>query len=181
MKLTLASFLILTSLSSFGQKVTDLIVEVDPYMSLQNYEHFKRLTIRSNTPKIDYINGFEFTWGYKYILRVQETERTEVLSDGTAFEYELKEVISMSKVAASNRFNLHLDPHRYYYPVEESEREMDETLKILTDSTFLYFEAVTIEIPAALRSDFDEIRQGNIGKTGQFIFVGKDRIRLIGF
>jgi len=181
MKSALASIFILTALSSFGQKATDILVEVDPYLSFQNYEHFKRLTISSNEPQIDYIKGFDFTWGYTYILSVRATPLREVLSDGTQFEYELNEIISKSKSPAATQFELRIDPHLYYYPVEESEREMDQTLKELNDSTFLYFESVTIEIPSEWRFEFDELRKGNTSKKGRFIFVGDDRIRLIGF
>ena len=41
-------------------------------MYTQNYEHFKRLVLNSSAIEADFIEDFEFQWGYCYTLKVKE-------------------------------------------------------------------------------------------------------------
>ena len=51
----------------FGQQAVIKEIKIEPHMYTQNYEHFKRLVIDSPDSKAEYIDGFNFEWGY-YIL-----------------------------------------------------------------------------------------------------------------
>ena len=179
MKFLIASFLALATIYSNGQTVANKTITLDPYLSFQNYEHFKRLTLSSPNSPIEYLDGFEFSWGYKYELSIIETELGEWLSDGTQFEYSLNKVISKTKVPDSSQFKLFIDPNRYYNELDSSEQDMNITLKRLNDSTYLYFDEVEIEIPVNLRKKFNEILKGKAAKLGRFIFIDDKRIRLI--
>ena len=76
----------------FGQPTTVKTITIEPYMYTQNYEHFKRLVLESNDSKVDYINGFDFEWGYYYTLKVEENYLGQ-MSDGTNYEYSLIKII----------------------------------------------------------------------------------------
>ncbi len=89
MKSLTTYFLIIISITSYSQTITDKVITLDPYLSFQNYEHFQRLTLSSPDSPIEYLDGFEFSWGYKYELSIRETELRETLSDGTQFLYSL--------------------------------------------------------------------------------------------
>ena len=67
-------------------------------MYTQNYEHFKRLVLDSPDSEAEYIDGFDFEWGYYYTLKVKE-KKVGPLSDGTRYDYFLLKVISKEKVA----------------------------------------------------------------------------------
>lgn len=179
MKFLIASFLAVAAISSNGQTVTNKTITLDPYLSFQNYEHFKRLTLSSTDSPIDYLDDFEFSWGYNYQLSVRETELSPGLSDGTQFQYALNTIISKTKVPDSTQFNLFIDVNRYYHKLDSSEEEMTITLKRLNDSTYLYFDKVEIEVPGYLRETFNEILKGKVTKLGTFIFIDDKRIRLI--
>ena len=56
----------------FGQQAVVKEIKIEPYMYTQNYEHFKRLVFELPDSAADYIDGFNFEWGYYYTLRVKE-------------------------------------------------------------------------------------------------------------
>jgi hypothetical protein len=179
MKFLITSILIFTLVSSYGQSTVNKTISLDPYLSFQNYEHFKRLTLSSPNSPIEYLDGFDFSWGYQYELNISETKLAESLSDGSSYLYALNDIISKIKVPDSTRFNLYLDPNRYYYKVEPDEQDMNSTFKQLNDSTYLYFDEVEIVVPTYLKEEFDAILNGEHGKLGRFIFIDDKKIKLL--
>ena len=179
MKIKLVSFLVLLAVSSSAQTVTNKTVSIEPHLSFQNYEHFKRLPLSSPNSPLEYLEGFEFSWGYKYELSVKETKLEQWLSDGTQYQYSFDKVLSKTKVPDSTQFKLFIDPNRYYYEVDSSEQDINLTLKQVNDSTYSYFDEVEIEVPENLRGKFDRIVNGGQGKLGRFIYINDRRIRLI--
>jgi hypothetical protein len=148
-------------------------------MSFQNYEHFKRLTLDSPDSDLEYLNEFDYHWGYTYKVKVKETRLKSNLSDGTRYEYEFIEVVSKTKMPNSTEFRLFLDPQRYYYDLDSSEQHMNLTLKKLNDSTYHYFDEVEIEVPIHLLERFEKLILNGNGKLGHFIYVSEKRIRLV--
>lgn len=170
--------LILTSVT-YSQKVKFKTITVQPYLSFQNYEHFKRLTLTSLDSHAEYIAGFEFEWGYTYKLKVKETKLKSSYSDGTQFEYVLKKVVSKTKAADSSAFTLMLDANRYYYQVEADEQEMNKTFHQINDSTFSYFDKVEIEVSPSIMQEFNAIVEGKTRKMGTFVYLNAKKIRLV--
>ncbi len=160
-------------------QVTSKTVSIEPTMSFQNYEHFKRLTLDSPDSHIEYLDGFDFEWGYTYKLKVKQTKLNSTLSDGTQYEYTYEKTISKTPAPDSATFTMILDPHRYYYQVDSSELEADKTIHRINDSTYLYFDKVEIEVPNHFRESFELIYEGKKTELGHFKFVGARRIRLI--
>lgn len=167
------------SVVSRAQTVEVKVIQVEPYLVLQNYEHFKRLCLSSPNSMAELIAGFDFAWGYQYQLKVEETKLGSALSDGTEYEYRLLEVLSKTKVADSTRGTLFLDSQRYYYDLDSSEAAMNNTFKMLNDSTYLYFDQVEIEVPHKLKTPFRQILRGEKKQIGRFVFLEGDRIRLV--
>ena len=56
----------------FGQQTIIKEIKIKPYKYTQNYEHFKRLILDSPNSEASYVDGFDFEWGYFYILKVKE-------------------------------------------------------------------------------------------------------------
>ena len=160
----------------FGQQVIIKTITLEPYMYTQNYEHFKRLVFESPDSEAEYIDGFDFEWGYYYTLRVKELEIGQ-LSDGTRYEYSLLKVISKEKVSDTVIFRMFIDPLRYYHKLEE-DGISNYTLSQLNDSTYLYMDKVEIEIPHKFLEYFRKKTNNEIGFIGNFKFVNGKRIRL---
>lgn len=179
MKLLIAPLLLFISLQLQCQIIRDKVISIDPYLSFQYYEHFKRLTLSSPNSPVEYLDGFDFYWGYKYELNVQETDLIVSLSDGTQFLYSLNHIVSKTKMPDSTQFKLYLEADLYYNEVDSSEQEMNITFKQINDSTYLYFDEVEIEVPNKLRNAFKTIVDGKSMKNGTFIFIDDKRIRLI--
>ena len=159
-----------------SQKVSYKTITIKPYMYTQNYEHFKRLVLDSPDSEAEYIDGFDFEWGYYYTLRVKELDIGE-LSDGTRYEYSLLKVISKEKVSDTVIFRMFIDPLRYYHKLED-EGVSNYTLSQLNDSTYLYMDKVEIEIPHKFLEYFRKKTNNEIGFIGNFKFVNGKRIRL---
>lgn len=147
-------------------------------MYTQNYEHFKRLVLDSPNSKAEYVNGFDFEWGYFYNLKVKEIYLGQ-MSDGTDYEYSLLQVISKEKVADTYIFRMSIDPLRYYNKLEEG--VSNYTLSQLNDTTYLYLDQVEIEIPHNFLESFRKMIENEINFRGDFKFINSKRIRLISF
>ena len=161
----------------FGQQVIIKTITLEPYMYTQNYEHFKRLVFESPDSEAEYIDRFNFEWGYYYTLRVKELDIGE-LSDGTRYEYSLLKVISKEKVSDTVIFRMFIDPLRYYHKLEE-DGISNYTLSQLNYSTYLYMHKVEIEIPHKFLEYFRKKTNNKIGFIGNFKFVNGKRIRLV--
>ena len=176
MRLLLLIFLS-TIQNAMAQNVVIKTITVEPYMSTQNYEHFKRLVLNSSDSQAQYIEGFEFDWGYRYSLRVKQTT-IGPLSDGTMYDYSLIETLSKTKVADSLTFVLSVDP-LMYYNFQKEDSLANFTLKELNDSTFLYMDLVELEVPSCFRQKFLRYNKNGTAFRGDFSYVNKRRIRLI--
>jgi hypothetical protein len=179
MKSFLIHIVAFISISSFGQTVSDRIITIDPNLSFQNYEHFKRLTLNSPDSPIEYLDGFNFEWGYTYKVSVRETKLKSTSSDGTQYEYVLNHIISKTKVPDTTQFKLFLDQSRYYHKVDSSEQSINIILKLINDSTYIYFDKVEIEVPENLKMLFNQILEGKTSRVGHFMFINEKRIRLL--
>jgi hypothetical protein len=179
MKHTTIILLLILSNLIYGQDFK--VITIDPYLSFENYEHFKRLVLSSPDLYVDFIDDFEFEWGYLYKLKVKQTKLNIRQSDGTKFEFSLEKIISKTKVHDSTQFKLFLDGNKYYHKVESNEEELNKTFNKLNDSTFVYLDIVEIEVPAYLIEEMKPIVEGKTSIFGTFIFVDekKNRIRLI--
>lgn len=179
MKLSPIFLLILLLSCANVQTATKKIITIEPHLSFQNYEHFKRLTLNSPDSPVEYLNDFDFEWGYRYQLSVTETPLKATLSDGTQYEYKLNRIVSKTKMPDSSRFQLYIDANRYYSEVEESDASMNATLVKIDEGAYRYFDEVTIEVPESLRADFEAYVSGD--KTGicEFMYLDPDRIQLV--
>ena len=101
-----------------GQDVFNKTITIEPQMYTQNYEHFKRLVLDSPDSEAEYIDGFDFEWGYSYTLSVKVKDIGQ-LSDGTRYDYALLSVKSKVKVPDSVTFLMSVDPLRYYDKISE--------------------------------------------------------------
>jgi hypothetical protein len=179
MKLFLIYVISFISISSFGQTVSDRTITIYPNLSFQNYEHFKRLILNSPDSPVEYLDGFNFEWGYTYKVSVRETKLKSPLTDGSQYEYVLKHIISKTKVPDTAQFKLFIDQSRYDHNVDSSEQSINIILKLINDSTYLYFDKVEIEVPENLKMLFNQIVEGKTTKVGHFMFINEKRIRLL--
>ena len=181
MKWTIFGLTLMCSIIMNGQNVSFQTISIEPHLGFQNYEHFKRLVLISKDGEAEHIKGFKFEWGFTYKLRVKVTELSPELSDGTKYDFELDKIISKTKVPESTTFNLFIDPHVYYKNSGVDEEDINKTLKLVNDRTYLYFDHVEIIIPKNLISAFNKIANGKLGKAGEFVYMSNNRIRLVRF
>jgi hypothetical protein len=110
------------------------------------------LTLNSPDSPLEYLEGFNFDWGFRYKVSVKEIQLSSTLSDGKQYDYSLNHIISKTKVPDSTQFNLFIDPARYYQLPDSSKNFINNTLSLINDSTYSYFDKVEIEISYELRA-----------------------------
>ena len=177
------SLLVLVLCSFFvqGQTTTERIVHIDAQLEHQNYEHFKRLVLSSPDSEVEYLEGFEFDWGYAYTVSVLETQLAYPFSDGTRYTYKYKSAVSKTKMPDSCRFQLFLAPSIYYDGDATVEPSENKSFQMVNDSVFLYFGRAEIEVPKEQMATFHKAVLNGFGRMRQFAFIRGNRIRLMGF
>ncbi|NDJ52847.1 MAG: DUF4377 domain-containing protein [Chloroflexi bacterium] len=69
----------------------------------------------------DRIDGFDYQWGYTYVIRVEEAGVANPSADGSSVERQLIEVVEQSPVPAGTRFQMDLTGGQgYVVEVEEN-------------------------------------------------------------
>ncbi len=170
------SYLVFFSLNFLAHAQKVITITLEPFMTTENYEHFKRLVLNSSNYNVEYINGFDFDWGSHYVLEVEEN-KISPLSDGTEFEHDLIKVVSKKSVNDSF-FLMSVDPLRYYSLIDEPNIE-NYTLNIINDTVYKYMNEIEIEIPNEINKSFKKQTDNLKSVAGKFKFLSKDRIRLI--
>jgi len=167
MKKTLL-FLLLFSTLGFTQKdiSTKIELKVEPYMQLSYGAFFKLLTLKTNHPAVDFVEGFDFQWGYSYTLKVIETTLANPPMDGSSKHYKLVKVISKEKAPENYQFQLRTENSFYL----GNGPEQESTLKKYNDSTYRYFNQINIFVPTKLQKEFSEIIENDRNRSGLFRF-----------
>ncbi len=173
----LCALLITSVIQAKSQETRNTTIHVGPALAHQHYEHFKQLVLESDDSHAEFIDGFEFEWGFNYTLLVKETKLAYPLSDGTQYNYELQKVLEKTRVADTVRFLMYTDPQRYY--AAEDDPALNTTFSQADDSTYLYMDEVFIEVPEDLREAFAGLTAGTTGWRGKYAFIGARRIRLV--
>ena len=149
-------------------------ITVEPYMVVSNDAFFRVMHLSSSDESTDYIEGFDYEWGYTYVLKVKRTILKNPPMDGSDRTYSLVKVISKTPVPENYQFKLTLIHDLYLGPGEQA-----STFTAINDSTFSYFEKIEVVVPSALREEFDQKIVGENYHKGTFVFAEENRIRLI--
>lgn len=165
---------VLLSANAHAQTKT-ITVQVEPYKRLSYGAFYKSLVITTDVPGPEHIAGFQFTWGHRYTLKVRSHKLKSPPQDGSDTEYTLLAVLKDEPAPAGLKFELALQKDMYLGPGEQA-----SAFVAVNDSTFRYLEEIEVEVPAALRAEFNTVLAGT-DRRGRFVFVDERRIRLVGF
>lgn len=174
MKSELILLLLVCSMTGSSQNEKTRIVAVEPYMHVTHGAFFKQLTLCSKDGDIDFIQGFEYEWGYFYELKIAERKIKQPPADASDTEYILLKILSKRKVPENYQFKLLLDKDLYLGPGEPV-----STFKPINDSTYLYFDQIAIEVDPTLRKAFGKIMFEGDVRYGQCEFISTNKIKLI--
>ena len=167
--------------SAVAQSEKMRTIHLEPYLSFENYEHFKRLVINSQETSCSAIDGFDFEWGYFYKLKIKENEYKILKSDGEKHSCSLVKVVSKVAVSDTFQFRLLLDAHLYYDTENKVLDPENSNFAVINDSTFRYFDQINVIVPKELKQDFSLILREGTRRFGVFCFVDKNHIKLLRF
>ncbi|MBI1268307.1 MAG: DUF4377 domain-containing protein [Cryomorphaceae bacterium] len=174
MKQWLFSLFVLLSLSTFAQdQVSTITVKIDPYKSVANGSFFQVLVLSSpDEPGLDYLNGFDFEWGYHYVVKVKKTKMAQPMMDAGDTEYELIEVVSKEKADPELTFTLFLKRELYLGPGEEN----NSTILKIDDTTFRLLDEVNFTVLPGQKPIIERVLGGEpmrctfkIGENGDLV------------
>lgn len=163
------------NLKSFSYEkdiVSERTVIIEPYKQLSNGAFFMDLTLVSDNPYIDYIEGFDFEWGYRYQLVVQETIFANPPQDASDRTFELVKVNYQIK-AYEEPFTLTLINEKYL------SNPSDESIIKLKNGYYNYHDSMTFFVPPKLRAEFNRKMKQKMYCKGLFQFDKQGKIYLV--
>lgn len=156
---------------SFGQekdKVDEINVTIEPYKSATNGAFYTFLALKCSDRSVEYIDGFDFEWGYIYELKLKRTKLAQPMEDAGDTDYDLIKIISKKAVADSTTFETLLVGWVQLAPNIEDDQgafafNNDGTCTYLDQMTFIY----TNEFEVKLRA----LNKAEGYKKGVFMFL----------
>ena len=181
LKLKLALTLLLFGLLSTPLTAQDrkeiIEVTVEPYKGLSYGAFFKDLDLRCSDRSAEYIQDFEFEWGYHYVLQVEKTHLAQPPMDASSVTFKLKKVISKTPVEKGYTFQITLENEFDLGPPDQEELRV--TLTQQSENVFRYFNEIDIIVPSELYAKFSKVLYQNASRKGTFEFAPDGRIKLI--
>lgn len=132
-------------------KLTDMEVYVEPYMSLSYQAFFKDLVLNSDNDYIEYISGFDFEWGYRYQLLVLERIYEEPMMDAGDREFKLLKMISKTRVEPEYTFSMRMEKD-----MRLDGEDMPDAIQRMEGNYFSYTEEMTFFVPDDLLAKFEK-------------------------
>ena len=159
---------------SFAQeknKVDEIKVTIEPYKSATNGAFDTFLALKCSDRGVEYIDGFDFEWGYIYELELKRTKLAQPMEDAGDTDYHLIKIISKKAVADSTTFKTHLVGWVQLAPNIKDDSgaftfNNDGTCSYLGEMTFNY----TNEFEGRLRA----LNKTEGYKKGTFMFLEGD-------
>lgn len=154
----------------------NITVTVEPFKNAVNDWAFRVLRLNTSLNSIEYIEGFDFEWGYRYQLVVKKEQIAQPMADASSVKYTLKKVISKERVDTNTLFQMRLETKLYLSP-----NDTTSTFVQLNDSTYTYFDEVVLVIPKTQQEEFSETIRNRTSHKVEFCFTDDRRIRFIRF
>ncbi len=162
--------LLFTSLLSFIQ-AQDVSREIEatilPYKKVTNGAFYQVITLSSPDCYVEYLEGFDYEWGYEYRVKLKEITLANPPEDGSSIEYKLLEIIS--KIAVSEEYTFPLLLSRDLYLGHGPDQVSN--FKYINDSTYLYMNEINIQYGEKNKKLFDQIVSNNKVVRRQFEFI----------
>ena len=144
---------------SFGQdKVDEISVTIEPYKTATNGAFYTFLALKCSDRSVEYIDGFDFEWGYNYELELKRIKRAQPMEDAGDTDYDLKKIISKKAVADSITFKTLLVGWVQLAPNIEDDQgafafNNDGTCTYLGEMTFKYTNEFEMKLRALNKSE----------------------------
>ena len=165
---------------SFAQKkdrVDQITVTIEPYKRATNGAFYTFLALKCSDRGVEYIDGFDFEWGYFYELELKRTKLAQPMEDAGDTDYHLIKIISKKAVADSTTFKTHLNGW-----VQLAPNIKDDTgaFTFNNDGTCTYLGEMTFNYANKFEEKLRALNKAKGYKKGTFMFL-KGEIHLISF
>lgn len=169
-------FIVFYSFFGFSQDISKTITTtIDPYKTVTNGAFFQVITLHSKDCSVEYLQDFDFEWGYSYNVTLKETQLENPPEDGSCMKYDLLSVNSKTKAPNDFVFGLLITKNLYL----GSGDEQVENLVLINDSTYRYMDEINILFTPEQQKHFDLVRNKNHYLRAKFVFDQPGYIRMV--
>lgn len=156
------------SFSQGKNKVDQITVTIEPYMHATNGAFYTFLSLTCSDRSVEYIDGFDFEWGYVYELELKRTKLAQPMEDAGDTDYHLIKVISKEAVSDSITFKTNLIGW-----VQLAPNAKDDTgaLTFNNDGTCTYLDEMTFNYTNEYEGELKAINKSDGYKRGTFMFI----------
>lgn len=156
------------SIAQTKDKIDQITIKVDPYKRATNGAFFTFMALSCSDRAVEYINDFDFEWGYNYELELKRIRLAQPLQDAGDTEYELIRVISKTAVKDSTRFEITLKGWNQLAPNLDDD---EGTFRFNPDGTCTYLNEMVFHCEAQLKEQLEVINKSDAYKEGTFLFL----------
>jgi hypothetical protein len=172
--------LLFTGLSviSFAQrkdKVDQIKVTIESYKHTTNGAFYTFLALSCSDRSVEFIEGFDFEWGYIYELKLKRTKLAQPMEDAGDTDYNLIKIISKKAVADSTTFITHLNG---WVQLSPNTKEDTGALIFNKDGTCTYLGEMTFNYANKFEKKLKGLNKTEGHMKGTFMFL-KGEIHLI--
>ena len=163
---------------SFAQgkdKVDKITVTIEPYKHATNGAFHTFLALTCSDRGVEYIDGFDFEWGYFYELELKRTKLAQPMVDAGDTDYHLIKIISKKAVADSTTFKTHL---KGWVQLTANIKEDTGAFTFNNDGTCTYLGEMTFNYANEFEEKLRALNKATGYKKGTFMFL-KGEIHLI--
>jgi hypothetical protein len=164
-----------TSFAQGKDKVDQITITIDPYKHTTNGAFHTFLALTCSNHSVEYINGFDFEWGYSYELKVKRTKLAQPLEDAGDTDFHLIKVISKKAVTDSTTFKIDL---KGWVELPPNGKEDTGAFTFNNDGTCTYLGEMTFNYANEFEGKLKALNKTEGYKKGSFIFL-KGKIYLV--
>lgn len=152
----------------------EIEVTLLPYKVVTNGAFFQVITLSSPDCYVEYLDGFEYEWGFEYRVRLLETQLASPPEDGSSITYQLLEIISKRPVPDTYTFGLLLSKELYL----GKGTDQVSNFKYVNDSTYLYMDEINIQYGNGKKELMNQVITNNKVVRARFEFIDSKTLRL---
>ena len=133
------------------------------------------LALSCSDQSVEFIDGFDFEWGYIYKLELKRTKLAQPMEDAGDTDYNLMKIISKKAVADSITFITHLNG---WVQLSPNTKEDSGALTFNKDGTCTYLGEMTFNYANKFEEKLKDLNKTEGHMKGVFMFLN-GKIHLI--
>tara|TARA_R110002072_G_scaffold281965_2_gene444650 strand:- start:23543 stop:24085 length:543 start_codon:yes stop_codon:yes gene_type:complete len=157
-----------TSFTQEKDKVDQITITIKPYKHTTNGAFHTFLALTCSDRGVEFIDEFDFEWGFSYELKVKRTRLAQPMEDAGDTDYQLIKVISKKATPDSTIFKVHLTG---WVQLAPNIKDDNGAFIFNNDGTCTYLSEMTFNYPRELEEKLKTLNKSEGYIRGTFMFL----------